>query len=236
MNRKNLIDKIRGLMAKTVENGCTEAEALAALARAQAMMDAYEVTAEDLRLTKEEKAILQSAASGASDPHNIKASLTGSVAAFCGCEGWRSLSGFVFCGMRSDAEFGAWLLDALAEHVRASLAEHLMQCLYVGSARWRVINGFVSGCTSRIAERLVDLRRGSEHTASDNSRALVAIKDTAISALMKEKGIKLTEEAAAAPRHMDERAVAEGRRAADKASLGRPVSGAAGVLRIGKGS
>lgn len=52
INRKRLLDKIRGLLSKTIANGCTEAEALAALAKARAMMEAYEVTAEDLKLAK----------------------------------------------------------------------------------------------------------------------------------------------------------------------------------------
>ena len=33
MNRDSLLDKIRALMSKTVDNGCTEAEALAALTK-----------------------------------------------------------------------------------------------------------------------------------------------------------------------------------------------------------
>jgi hypothetical protein len=44
INRDNLIQQIRALMNKTVTNGCTEPEALAALDKARAMMDAYEVT------------------------------------------------------------------------------------------------------------------------------------------------------------------------------------------------
>jgi hypothetical protein len=44
-DRNSLLDKIRALMSKTAENGCTEHEALAALDKARALMDAYEVTA-----------------------------------------------------------------------------------------------------------------------------------------------------------------------------------------------
>ena len=58
MNREHLLDKIRALLSKTTENGCTEAEALTALAKARAMMDAYEVTETDLQLTKAEAAVL----------------------------------------------------------------------------------------------------------------------------------------------------------------------------------
>ena len=57
--REGLLDKIRALLAKTVGSGCTESEALAALSKARAMMDAYAVGDDELSLTKEEKAILR---------------------------------------------------------------------------------------------------------------------------------------------------------------------------------
>jgi hypothetical protein len=66
--REGLLDKIRGLLAKTIENGCTESEALAALAKARAMMDAYAVGDDELDLTKEEKAILRREPPGTKDP------------------------------------------------------------------------------------------------------------------------------------------------------------------------
>src|SRR6476660_3391736 len=52
INRDSLVEKIRALMSKTIENGCTEHEALAALDKTRAMMDAYEVTEADLQLTQ----------------------------------------------------------------------------------------------------------------------------------------------------------------------------------------
>jgi len=37
IERESVLNKIRALLAKTMENGCSEAEALAALGKAQAM-------------------------------------------------------------------------------------------------------------------------------------------------------------------------------------------------------
>jgi molybdopterin biosynthesis enzyme len=80
MNRENLLDKIRALLAKTVENGCTENEAMAAIDKARAMMDAYEVTEADLQLTNAESAVLRSEPAGSRDPHNVKRGLASAVA------------------------------------------------------------------------------------------------------------------------------------------------------------
>ena len=83
IDRNKLLDKIRALFNKTTENGCTEAEAMAALDKARAMMDAYEVSAEDLVLTKEMAAILKKSEQ-THDPHGIRWELVGlAYARFC---------------------------------------------------------------------------------------------------------------------------------------------------------
>src|SRR6266542_4046586 len=102
--REGLLEKIRGLLAKTLDNGCTESEAMAALDKARAMMDAYAVSESELNLTKEEKAILRREPPGTKDPHRIKWRLTYAVARFCGCRGWREKGAQVFCGLPSDAQ------------------------------------------------------------------------------------------------------------------------------------
>src|SRR5262245_63408229 len=105
--REDHLNKIRALMAKTVENGCTEEEALAALAKARALMDVYVVSDDELALTKEEAAILRREPPDSKDPHRIKVSLVEAVATFCGCEAWRDVDrNLVFCGLRSDGQFG----------------------------------------------------------------------------------------------------------------------------------
>jgi hypothetical protein len=123
--RENVLNKIRALLAKTIENGCSEAEAMAALGKAQAMKDAYAVTEAELHLTKEEKAILRREPPGTKDPHRIKWFLVAAVSKFCNCEGWRRNrargGGIVFCGLPSDAQFASWLLDTLANFVQAEL-------------------------------------------------------------------------------------------------------------------
>src|ERR1700730_8571996 len=97
--REEMIEKIRALMAKTVDRGCTEPEALAALDKARAYMDAYEVTEDELRLSKEETAILRSEPAGSRDAHNVKFYLATAIADFCNCKGWKGPSGIVFCGL-----------------------------------------------------------------------------------------------------------------------------------------
>jgi hypothetical protein len=129
-SREKTLDRIRALLSKTTENGCTQEEALAALDKARAFMDAYEVTEADLQLAKDEGAILRKEPPGASDPHGIKRSMSWAVAKFTDCRAWRNRrtdgGGLVFCGLQADVRFATWLLDHLTNFVQAELANHLM--------------------------------------------------------------------------------------------------------------
>jgi Protein of unknown function (DUF2786) len=115
--RDSILSKIRALLAKTLEAGATEPEAMAALEKAQAMRDAHQVTEEELNLTKEEKAVLRGEPRGTKDPHLIKWQLLYGVTKFCGCHGWKRAGvrsgggGIVFCGLPADVQFATWLLD-----------------------------------------------------------------------------------------------------------------------------
>jgi Protein of unknown function (DUF2786) len=192
INRSGLYDKIRALLAKTTENGCTEAEMCAALDKAQAMIDAYAVTDQELGLSKKEAAVLHSEPKDATDPHKIKWQLCLGIENFCGVKIWRNRdAGYQFCGMKSDVEFAMWLLDHLTDFVHAELYAHLIGCLAPKSERKQIINGFVFGCCQRIEARMHELCKRSERTQTSNGRELVVIKSGAIDAKLKELGIRI---------------------------------------------
>jgi hypothetical protein len=231
MNRENMLGKIRALMAKTVEAGCTEGEAMAALAKARAMMDAYEVTEADLNLSKEEKAVLRKEPPGSRDAHKIKAMMAKAIAQFTDTKVWRGTDGLVYCGLRSDVQFASWLTDSLNTFVLGELTRHLAESLEAPGERRLIINGFVIGCCNRISARIAELCANSQTVAAANSRALVVVKSGAIAAKMKEMGITLGK-SRGSRRQYDEGALAAGRAAGDRANFGRPVSGSNGTLRL----
>jgi hypothetical protein len=229
-NRERTLKNIRALLSKTTENGCTEEEHFAALAKARALMDAYEVTEADLQLAKEEAVILRKEPPGTKDPHDIKFFLIRAVSKFTDCRAWRDgKSGLVFCGLPADARFATWLLDHLAGFVQAELANYLMGNVAAGFERRRIISGFVGGATSRIAARLDELCVPPP-AASANNRALVVAKKAVIKAKLDELGICLT--TSRSQRQYSDSSLAAGQTAGDRASFGRPVSGQAAALRI----
>jgi hypothetical protein len=235
IERESLLSKIRALLAKTLEAGCTEGEALAALGKAQALKDAYAVTEAELNLTKEEKAILRSEPPGTKDPHLIKWQLLNAVGKFCHCECWRHAPSkgrrMVFCGLPSDAQFASWLLDALTAFVQAELFRHLVEAEPGPESRREAIRAFVFGCCERISERIDELCRQSEAVASSNSRALVVVKDAAIKTKMQELDIRVSASSGCCgvgpgPSY------GAGRAAGDRATFGRPVSGRNATPRL----
>jgi hypothetical protein len=234
--RDSILSKIRALLAKTLEAGATEAEAMTALEKAQAMMAAHEVTEAELNLTKEEKAIVRGESRGTKDPHLIKWQLLSGVTKFCGCEGWRRSrkyqgGGIVFCGLPADAQFASWLLDHLAAWVQGELVKHLMDAQPDKQDRKDVIRAFVYGICERINERLLELCKQSESVATSNARALVVVKDAAITDKMKELDIHLS--CGYGPScGGDSASYNAGRTAGDRASFGRPVSGRNATLRL----
>ena len=230
--REALLDKIRALLSKTVANGCTQEEALAALAKARAMMDVYEVSDDELSLTREEKAILLREPRDSTDTHKIKWKLCASVAAFCECEVWRNRNGLlVFCGLPSDAQLATWMLDTLAAFVQGALVDHLMKSVATGHERRSAIASFVHGCTGRISQRLDELRNQSESVATSNAKALVIVKGAAVKAKLAECGIKLRTTRSSASIG-DDSSYNAGKAAGNRASFGRPVSGQNATLRL----
>src|SRR5476649_2013720 len=109
--REKRINQIKELLNKTTENKCTEAEMMTALDKIAALKDAYDISDEELQLTKDEAAILHADPPDKADPHGVKWRLTYSVGIFCNVEIYRSRhqTGLKCIGMPSDVDQAMWL-------------------------------------------------------------------------------------------------------------------------------
>lgn len=239
-NHDKVLNKIRALLAKTIENGCTEAEAMAALDMAQSMMDAYDITEDELQQTKTEEVIKRNS-EWKTDPHNIKQCLGVSIGYFTDCKAVLDRRNFsknkkgvmVFYGLPSDTDFAIWLLDTLGYFVFAELAKHLRvnKDQIFPFNKDEHIRGFVRGCTNRISKRLNDLKDASKVKSNNQRNALTVIKHDLIEKKMKELGVKLGTSRLGG--RVEANSYKAGQQAGDNASFGRPVE-QGGVLRIGK--
>lgn len=238
-NRQKLLNKIKALMAKTVENGCTEAEAMAALSMAQAMMDAYEVTLEDIKETEKESAIKETM-KDMRDPHNIRGNLAVCISEFTSIKVWRSeyksqKFRYNFVGLKSDIDFAVWLLEHLTMFVQKELKNYIWANGHTNlepSAKRRVINGFVFGCCNRINAKFRELINQGKVNANNNDNALVLVKNELIVRKMNELNVELSKGRKRSS-SIEPDGYAAGQAAGDRATFGRPVgSGSGQQLRL----
>jgi hypothetical protein len=225
--RAKRIAKIKALLMKRVENGCTEGEMQAALALARKLMDDYEIDDTDLAFGGEEvtaEAIVRT------DHDKIRNTLATSVGHFCGCRTWSGhFDSITFCGLQSETLFAHWLLDMLADFVERAAQSYLDNTWRRGMprVRRRERGSFIVGCVERIAERLREL---TPKLISGNGRALVVAKNALIDNYMRERGIKLREPFKL--HRSDPAAFNAGFKAGDDARFNRPVEGERSVRQL----
>lgn len=228
-NRENILNKVRALLSKTVDNGCTEAEAMTALMMAEKLMAAHEIDESDLKL-EDETAV--TGISNMSDPQNIRKLLAYWIGKFTDTYPLLSGKNIKIIGLKSDVDFALWLLETLSKFVKRQLKEYMwangFQSLQ-GSERIRYNNSFVRGCCSRINTRLKAMIDERKQTA--NSNALVVAKQSLINEIINDMNIRKPNNRGR-KRYSYRAIYGAGQSAGDKASFGRPVS-QGGMLRIG---
>ena len=112
VSRANLVRRIKAILSKTIENGATEAEAMSALAKAQAMMREHGLDNAAIQLEEFVQAKCEKAAARRM---NFHFQLAHGVGMFTGCFAWRRGEDKLieFAGRQSDVLFATWLIDAL---------------------------------------------------------------------------------------------------------------------------
>jgi hypothetical protein len=224
LGRDKILHKVRALLAKTTEAGCTEYEEMAALAVAQEMIDDYEITDEELKLTRQQKAILKREEE-VGDSYRIKWLICMAVAKFCGTETLyrKSTKQISFIGLPSDVEMSMYLLHHLRYFVLRELAAYRLKVPCGAQEIKRQSNGFVLGCTMRLNDRLTELANTHKIHVVDNRNALVVVKKVAIEEYLAEHFPKLKKGSGSYTRKGEHDAYQHGKEAADKASFNRPV-------------
>lgn len=219
-NRENIFNKVRATLSKTVDNGCTEAEALLALSMAEKLMEEHEITVDDLKLDNETAII---GISDAKDPQNIRWKICYAVGRFTETKPFGHKKRVKFAGLKSDVDFAVWLVETLTEFVRAQLKNYMWSNGFQkiqGNERVRIVNSFVYGCCNRINSKLAELT--DKRQVVVNSNALVLAKNALIEDAMKDLNIgKADNRGRKASVYRD--VFSDGQKAGDKASFGRPI-------------
>jgi len=213
-SRKNMLERVKAILAKTMDNGCTESEAMAALAKARELMATYEIDEKELNQFEQEKASLHK--TGFSDPYEIKRNLCTPVGNFTRTAGFNGVKfqwGISFCGLESDVIFATWLLDTLQRFVMRALREFQKDRTLKGFSNSNHTSAsFVIGCVARIAEKLKELTPIQE---AKNKEIIVA--ELARHGVVLYKGRRSNKE-------VDQHSAMAGHKAGRNARFDRPIN------------
>jgi len=183
-----LTARIQALRAKTVANGCTEGEALAAAAKVAELLDRYDLTLGDVEMRQAPCRQL-----AFESRHRKRVPLDeciGAVAGLCGCKVWREKTAtgaarWVFFGLASDIEAAVALAALIDDAVRTELGR------YKTSAEYRRFRhqdrhlanaSFALGMVARVADRLAAMAAAREAARGGSGRDLVVLKTSLVEA------------------------------------------------------
>jgi hypothetical protein len=193
-----LTTRIQALRAKTLDNGCTEAEALAAAAKVAELLDRYDLSLSDVELRAEP------CAEAAFETNRKKRipldECIGAIAAFCDCTVWRekTAAGFrhVFFGLRANAEVAHYLADLVDTAVRTELGNYKNSAEYQRfphKERHLANSSFALGMAASIADRLHALKAERDAANRGSGRDLVPLKSAVVEAELAKRDLQFRE-------------------------------------------
>lgn len=188
--REKIAARIRALLAKTVENGCTEDEAVAAADMAAKLLEKYNLTMDEVELRKSD--FIKH-----TERHNDEVGrrlwkVAKGIAHLTDTKSWSSDHGVFpyvvnFFGLDHEVEIARYLLAICA---RAMRQEHnRLKRVYglLNPTRQRLkINPFLDGMADSLYERIRALK-----PATPTGTGLVVLKDELVTKAMADEGIKL---------------------------------------------
>jgi hypothetical protein len=182
--------RIQALLAKTIANGCTEPEALAAAAKVAELLDRHQLSLDQVELSRS-----TCRRHDYRPPKKLKAAMEaciGAIAAYCDCKAWIEKGGdgqavAVFFGLETDLELAASVI-AMVEAALRGGAEAYKRSRKVVSYRNDESRSFLMGMALGMADRLLAMKdeRGRGH-----GRALVPVKHAVVDAEFAKLGLSL---------------------------------------------
>ena len=125
--------RIQGLRSKTMDNGCTQAEALLAAAKVAELLDRYDLSLTDVEIR--DTACEQREYETYRKKRVPLDGCIGAIANFCDCRVWREKNQagearYVFFGLRSDIEVAHYLTEVIDNAVRFELGRYKISAGY----------------------------------------------------------------------------------------------------------
>lgn len=222
--REDIAAKCRALAAKTVENGCTEAEALAAAELLTKLLQKHNMTMGEAEL---KATSFDHSKQRVADEVGVRLwKVASAIGKLTGCTYWQSAVGvnpveYNFFGFEHEVMVARYLLAICCRAMRTEEARvNRSNALYVESKRRRLLLPFLDGMRDRLAERLLEMI-----PPTPTGTGLVVLRNALILKGLKDIGINLQPQRAGQSRDF-EPSYFDGRAAADRVGLNRGLESA----------
>jgi hypothetical protein len=189
--------RIQALRAKTIDNGCTEDEALSAAAKVAELLDRYDLSLTDVEM---QAAPCQRLAYETGRKKRIPLDdCIGAVANFCDCRVWREknqtgAARYVFFGLRSDIAVAHYLTELIDTAVRFELGRYKTTPDYRRfrhKERHMANASFALGMVASIADKLTAMKVARDEVNNSTGRDLVVFKTAIVDAELEKLDLNL---------------------------------------------
>jgi hypothetical protein len=236
VERDRVKARIKALTDKTVANGCTEAEALAAAAMVGRLLERYALTMDEIEV-RASRCVQVEVRLGGQRRRPIDGCVP-AIARFCDCKVWLSrvnTSGetvaprYIFFGLETDAVLARYLYEVIERAMTTEVVGFKAAKPALRAVKLRHASAsFQHGVAARVAARLGEMHAEREaHMAAQRSTgtALILAKHQVVDEAFAAEGVKLVSVSAVGQRRLAS-AYREGWAAGARINLNRPVGGA----------
>lgn len=186
--RENILRKIKALREKTTANGCTEAEAMAAMAKMEELMNEHNVAFADIsEVEAAQYGIVRANAGIKSDTrvtwHPALSICAWPIIQMCGCEGYRSGSGdYVIFGEKNDALTAQYLIGLIRTTSEQAWRQYWDYNRRFGGHAARERASFLHGFGGRVRDGAIEIlkerkaQRDAINASLNQETALILVK------------------------------------------------------------
>jgi hypothetical protein len=215
-----VIQRIQALRARTVDRGCTEAEAMAAAAKVSDLLGRHDLTLDEVSVRRSDCEGV-SVATGRRRRAPVDSCMT-PVAAFCDCRVWSEESDdgvlrYVFFGLKADVEAARFLHELVEAAFDTESATFRFGEIYRtlrGGDRRMALNSFQIGLAGGISGKLAALKAARQSAgATSTGFDLVAVKHSVLDEEIDRLGLHFTTRSARSRRFVHGEAYSAGRAA-----------------------
>ncbi|CUW37518.1 conserved protein of unknown function [Magnetospirillum sp. XM-1] len=174
----NLKTRLQALRAKTIANGCTEEEALAAAAKVAELLDRHDLSMTDLEIREEqcEKSTIET---NRKQRQPISACIP-AIAEYCDCKVWREKDDkgirYVFFGLRPSIEMTHYVYDVIATAMQTAWVQYAVSKRIIRYGKDEK-GSFLFGMAVSIGEKLVAMKaERDEANRVGSGRDLVVVR------------------------------------------------------------